>query len=133
MKVSNLLNFKRLLVVILIVVGSQQIMAQQPTDVKVFKNNKGWSIGDISQTAVLFDEIRVRFEVKKSLNSGRHYYVARIENISNRKISFGARLTDKNPTNTQFSVSLEPGQVKEWGEHLTADAVTIYFLASKPK
>lgn len=108
-------------------------IAQQNLKVSTFTNNSGWYVGDESTDVTFFNKISVYIEVKKSTLTGKNYYVAYFENISREHIEFGARLTDQYPSRTHFSVSLAPGQVKKWGEHLQSGVREIYLMVSEPR
>lgn len=130
---TNSLNFKTLILLLTLFLATERTFSQGDVQVKTFTNNYGWTVGNSSQELTFFGEVAVFFEVKKSTLTGKHYYVANIENISNRNLSFGARLTDRYPERTHFSVNIAPGEIKKWGEHLIADTRDIYVLISKPR
>jgi hypothetical protein len=126
-------SIKLTLVFLLINFFNTDLHAQQ-NEIVTFYNNYGWRVGDFSKYFYLHEGvIQVNIEVKSSTLTGKHYYIVNMENLSDRKITFGARLTATYPSETHFSVTLEPGQIRKWGEHLTAGVNEIYFLASPPR
>ncbi len=124
---------KTTIVLLCLLLTGVALHAQQQYEVITFKKESGWQIGDVSPTKTLYGQISVNISVEKSTLTGRHYYKVNIKNISDKTLEFGARLTDKYPNRSHFSVKVLPGKTFKWDEHLSSSAAEIYFLATTPK
>lgn len=126
-------TLKTKILVVSIILSFFQFINAQETQVATFTNNYGWDVGNVSKSFYLFNQVEVSIEVKKSYSDGKHQYIVYYRNLTDNKITFGARLSDNYPSRTHFSVTLEADEEKKWSEILAADVRDIYFLISKPR
>ena len=102
-------------------------LASQAQEVIRFSNNHGWLPGDKSSVYHTQNgKLAMQMVVKKSSNTGRHYYVVGFTSKTGKREEFGARITHVEPTRTHFRMRAEPGKASSWGEHLPTGLKTVY-------
>lgn len=126
-------TLKTKILIVSIILSFFQFINAQENQVATFNSTYGWEIGDVSKNYNLFDQVEVSIEVKKSYSESKHQYIVYYRNLTGNKLTFGARLTDKYPSRTHFSVTLNPNEEKKSSEILAANVKEIYFLISKPR
>ncbi len=93
-----------------------------------------WQVGDKSQMYHTNDgKLGIQMIVKSSTIKGKAYYVVGFQSKTGGQVTFGARVTDRNPSDTHFTGRAAPGKNYVWGDHLPAGLNTVYVLVKPQK